>query len=315
MIKTQNTAAFIEANVQSAFILRNLHDGLLPETFYRNVSDFMHGSTLEIKTIGSVTLQEVSEDTAIIYSPIETGKITMTITEEEGDAYYITDNMREDGHQVEALLAARAVEGTRSAQESFETKFLIAAAAPYVAATTGLPINGFAHFIVSGETNDVVAISHLVQMKLAFDKANVPSAGRVFICDPVVEATLNGLVNISTDVTPWAAAILEGGLSNGTEFFGRWMGWTLLSSNRLPIDASATDGSQTIINARMNLFMNILDDQTKPIMGAWRRMPKVEGERDMDNARDKFVMRQRYGFGVQRLDTMGCLATHATNIA
>lgn len=35
MQTTQNTQAFIEANVVSNFILHNLHDGLLGEQFYR----------------------------------------------------------------------------------------------------------------------------------------------------------------------------------------------------------------------------------------------------------------------------------------
>lgn len=45
---TTNTRAFIEAEQYSAFILQNLHDGLLPEAFYRNVSDFNSGDTLHI---------------------------------------------------------------------------------------------------------------------------------------------------------------------------------------------------------------------------------------------------------------------------
>lgn len=57
-----NSAAFIEAEQYSAFILRNLHDGMLPGTFYRNVSDFGTGTTLNIKTIGSVTIQDGAEE-------------------------------------------------------------------------------------------------------------------------------------------------------------------------------------------------------------------------------------------------------------
>lgn len=45
---TTNTRPFIEAEVYSSFILHNLHDGLLPETFYRNVSDFSSGEQLNI---------------------------------------------------------------------------------------------------------------------------------------------------------------------------------------------------------------------------------------------------------------------------
>ena len=43
-----NSTSFIEAEQYSAFILRNLNDGLLPSAFYRNVSDFGSGSTLHI---------------------------------------------------------------------------------------------------------------------------------------------------------------------------------------------------------------------------------------------------------------------------
>src|SRR6478752_3401840 len=109
---TTNTRAFIEAEQYSDFILKNLHDGLLPETFYRNVSDFGNGTTLHIKTVGTVTIQEASEDTPLIYNPIETGEITLTITEYIGDAWYVTDDLREDGAQIDALMADRASEST-----------------------------------------------------------------------------------------------------------------------------------------------------------------------------------------------------------
>ena len=86
---TSNTRSFIEAEVYSAFILQNLHDGLLPGTFYRNISDFQRGDTLHIKTVGSVTLQEAAEDTPLVYNPIETGEITFTISDYVGDAWYV----------------------------------------------------------------------------------------------------------------------------------------------------------------------------------------------------------------------------------
>jgi lipopolysaccharide biosynthesis protein len=60
--------------------------------------------------------------------------------------------------------------------------------------------------------------------------------------------------------------------------------------------------------------MCVLDDQTKPVMAAWRRMPKSEGERNKDRARDEFVVRAKYGFGIQRLDTLGVIITSAVNV-
>ena len=98
---TSNSQAFIEAEQYSSFILNNLHDGLLPQTFYRNVSDFGSGTTLHIKTVGSVTIQEAAEDTPLVYNPIESGEVSLQITNYIGDAWYVTDDLREDGSQIE----------------------------------------------------------------------------------------------------------------------------------------------------------------------------------------------------------------------
>lgn len=311
---TTNTRAFIESEQYSQFILMNLHDGLLPETFYRNVSDFGSGTTLHIKTIGSVTLQEAEEDTPLVYNPIETGEITMTITEYKGDAWYVTDDLREDGAQVEALLAQRAAESTRAIQETFETDFLKTAGNYYLTNTGPNNINGFPHQIVSPATNNVFQLNGLIRMRLAFDKANVPAEGRVFICDPVVEATLNGLVTITHDVTAFGESILKDGLARGQRFLMNLYGWNIITSNRLPI-GNYNDGTTTVTGGVGNLFMCVADDQTKSVMGAWRRMPKSEGERNKDRARDEHVVRCRYGFGIQRVDTLGVYATSATAIA
>ncbi|MNE65325.1 hypothetical protein D3C80_1607970 [compost metagenome] len=153
----------------------------------------------------------------------------------------------------------------------------------------------------------------LIRMRLAFDKANVPSEGRVFICDPVVEATLNGLVTITHDVSPFGQNILQGGMARGQRFIMSLFGWDIITSNRLHV-ATYNDGTTSLAGGVGNLFMCVLDDQTKPIMGAWRRMPKSEGERNKDRARDEHVVRCRYGFGIQRRDTLGIYVTSATNI-
>lgn len=315
---TSNTRAFIESEQFSQFILMNLHDGLLPETFYRNVSDFGSGETLYIKTVGTVTLQDGAEDTPLIYNPIDTGEITLTITEYKGDAWYVTDELREDGAQIDALLAARAAESTRAIQEVFETDFLKTGAVYYAAGGTGASspnnINGFPHLIPSAETNNKFGLSQLIKARLSFDKANVPSAGRVFICDPVVEATLNGLITITNDMTQFGVDVLKNGMARGMRFVTSLFGFDIITSNRLHV-ANYSDGTTSITSGVGNLAMCILDDQTKPIMAAWRRMPKSEGERNKDRARDEHVVRCRYGFGIQRLDTMICLPTSATAIA
>lgn len=311
-----NSTAFIEAEQYSAFILRNLHDGMLPGTFYRNVSDFGSGTTLNIKTIGSVTIQDGAEEVPFDYSPIESGTITMTISDYVGDAWYVTDELREDGAQVEALMAGRSSESTRAIQEVFETRFLAKCNSSQTNANAN-NVNGFAHRIASAVatvgSENTITLDHLIKMKLAFDKANVPMAGRIAILDPVVGATLDRLVSVGRDVTPFGQRILENGFNRDHEFLMNLYGWNIITSNRLS-QGTFSDGTTSVSGAVANIFMSLADDNTKPIMGAWRRMPKVEGERNKDLRRDEFVTSARWGFGTQRVDTLGVVITSATKI-
>jgi hypothetical protein len=304
-----NSTAFIEAEQYSAFILRNLVDGLLPGTFFRNVSDFGGGTTLHIKTVGTVTIQDGSEEVPFEYTPIESGEVTLTISDYVGDAWYVTDDMREDGAQVEALLTARASESTRAIQEIFETRFLRRCNTAQVNASPNL-INGFAHRVASTAVNNVITTQHFINMKVAFDKANVPMGGRVAILDPVVAATLDGLTTLSRDITQFAANILQNGFDRDHSFLMNLYGWNIITSNRLD-KGTFSDGTTSVSNAVANVFMNVADDNTKPIMAAWRRMPKVEGDRNKDRRRDEFVTSARWGFGAQRVDTLGVLITSA----
>ena len=309
-----NSTAFLESEQYSAFILRNLHDGMLPGSFWRNVSDFGSGTTLNIKTIGAVTVQDGAEEVPFSYSPIESGTVTMTITDYVGDAWYVTDELREDGAQVEALMAGRSAESTRAIQEVFESRFLAKCNSIQTNANANL-VNGFAHRIAStvatvGSEN-TLALSDIVAMKLAFDKANVPTAGRVAILDPVTAATLDKLVSISRDVTPFGQKILENGFQRDHQYLMNLYGFDIITSNRLP-KGTFSDGTTSVSGAVANVFMSVADDNTKPIMGAWRRMPRVEGERNKDLRRDEFVTSCRWGFGGQREDTLGIYITSAT---
>jgi|SRR6185369_6581888 len=308
-----NSTAFIEAEQYSAFILRNLHDGMLPGTFYRNVSDFGSGTTLHIKTVGTVTVQDGAEEVPFDYTPIESGEVTLTITDYIGDAWYVADELREDGAQVEALMSARSSESTRAIQETFESRFLKKCNSSQTNANPNT-VNGFAHRIASAATNNVATLDAFIKMKLAFDKANVPAGGRIAIVDPVVAATLDGLVSIGRDVTPFAERILEQGFARDHQFLMNLYGWDIITSNRLQT-GSFSDGTTTVTNGVANIFMSVADDNTKPIMGAWRRMPKVEGERNKDLRRDEFVTSCRWGLGTQRVDTLGVYITSAVNIA
>lgn len=235
----------------------------------------------------------------------------MTITDYVGDAWYVTDELREDGAQVEALMAARSSESTRAIQEIFETRFLKKCNTLQTNANANL-VNSFAHRISSAAANNVAQLSDIISMKLAFDKANVPTAGRVLIVDPVVGATLDGLVSIGRDVTPFGQKILENGFSRDHQFLMNLYGFDIITSNRLD-KGTWSDGTTSVSSAVANVALCVADDNCKPVMAAWRRMPRVEGARNKDLRRDEFVTSARWGFGGQRVDTLGIYITSAVN--
>ena len=314
VMNKQVNQSFVEANIQSQFILRLLHDGLLPTNFYRTVSDFGAGDTLDIPTIGEAKIQEVQQDVPIVFNPIETGKVQLQITEFVGDAYSVADTLREDGTNIPALLSARAQESTRALQEHFESQALSVLNAAQTDADPNT-INGRAHRIASAETNNVASVEHFNLMKLAFDKAQAPYGGRLAIVDPVVASTLWNKYQgtYSVDSNPVLQGILEGGFARDHEFVMNIAGWMVMTSNRLP-KGSFGDGTTTVADGVANIFMSIYDDQTKPLMAAWRRMPRTETDRDIRKQEDQFLTTARFGFGAQRVDTLGVLITSASNI-
>lgn len=315
---TSNTNSFIEAQQYSKFILENLHTVLLPQTFVRDVSDFGQGTTLNIKTIGTATIQEVEEDTPLIYNPIETGNVQLQITDYIGDAWYVTDVLRQDGSQIETLMAMRGMEATRAIAQNYETRYLEVCNSAQTAADPN-SVNGFAHRMLGTGANETMAENDLIMMRLAFDKANVPQAGRIAIVDPIVAATFSKKITLTSAVDHSRNQVfqnlLEDGFANEHQFVMRLHGWDIWTSNLLPTVASGTsvDGTNSTTGASVaNIFMSVLDDNTKPIMSAWRQQPRVESERNKDRQRDEFVTTARWGIGAQRTDTLGVVVTSAT---
>jgi len=317
-----NTAAFIEASQYSDFILRNLHDGLLPTSFYRNVSDFGEGTTLNIKTIGSSTIQEITENEDLTYNPIDTGVVQLQISDYVGDAWYITDILRQDASQLEQLHAARGQEAVRAIQEVFETRFLATLVQGQAPGAVN-NINGFSHRFLATGTNETLTEADLITMALAFDKANVPMNGRIAIVDPVSAAAFSLRAQLTYSATGnnldasggLFQTLVTDGFAKEHKFITSLYGWDIWTSNRLPtiaagVSVDGTSNSPTEGGVE-NIFMCIGDDNCKPGMLAWRQPPRVETGRDRSKKRDEFDNTARWGSGVQRVDTLGVIVTNA----
>ena len=322
-----NTSPAIRATVYSDMLLKQLEDGFLPEGLHRDVSDFGDGSLLQIPTIGQMPLFDIVEGEDTPLAAMDTGSITLQITEHKGTGGYISDELKEDGYKAAAVESEIVPQSLRSIKEAYETDLL----AQIQKQTLGNEnaYNGFAHRIVASGTNKTLALDDIAYLKAAFDKANVPDEGRIIILDPIAELTLNSNVGAQAfSNNPMFEGMVGEGFSKGRKFVRNIFGFDIWVSNRLP-DATAADGTISYTGAtppigasgivaagdKVNVVMCVADDSCKPFMGAWRRQPRVEGERNVSKRRDEFHVTSRWGFGAQRLETCAALITSSTAYA
>lgn len=308
---TQNPE-LIRQEIYSQFLLTVLTPDILPGVFYRNVSDFMDGDQLNIPTLGSTTLQEVSEDSPLTYTGLETGRVQLQITDYVGDAYYLTKKLRQDGYVVDAAVAQKAMETAKAIARDFEGGLWQVL---YDAQTDADPnnFNGTAHRIVGSGTNEAIAIGDITKVALAFDKANVSQGARVGIVTPEVAHTMwnkfQGTYNVNSN--PTLQSILETGFAKDHKFVMNINGIEIYTSNLLPdVVAGAGDGTATLGAAgKANVFMSVADDNEKPGMMAWRQQPETDQEYNKDLQRWEWVTTARWGKGVQREDTLAVILT------
>lgn len=309
---TQNTSAVIKGQVYSDIILETLQDGFLPDSLMRDVTDFGNGETLFIPTVGETVIHDYVEDQPVKYDPVDTGQVTLRITDYKQAGTYVTDKLKQDAYALQAVESQIPSQHLYKIQESYETGLLATANDQVIGDLN--EINSQPHRFVAQSTNQVLTMADFVQMRLSFQKANVPEQGWIAIVDPITEAALNQqLGNAVYDSNPELIGLYQTGFAKNHKFLRNIMGFDVWVSNRLPrIDSETIDGS-TVENGVANIFMSVGDDMAKPMMGAWRQMPRTVGDYNKDYFRDEYVTSARWGFGLQRKDTLGVVISSASN--
>lgn len=322
---TANTSALIRAQVYSETILDEIEGGYLPEGIHRDVSDFQDGDTLYIPTFGEVILRDIQEDKDIPVDSVDTGQLTLTISEYVGAGNYLTDKVKQDSYKLREFEATLVPKHLRAIRQRYETDLLATANDQTTGAANA--INSYAHRFIASGTNQVIQPEDFIYAKLAMDKADVPDEGRILIVDPLVEATLNSLTNlVNVSNNPMFEGIVNTGFAKSMRFLKNIFGFDIYVSNRLPavtsesIDAStatigvgAPSGSSSVAAGVVNQFMCVADDMVKPYMGAWREMPSTEGARNARRKRDEFFTTARWGFGIQRPQCLISLLTSSAH--
>lgn len=315
MQTTQNTQAMIIQEIYSSSLLES-YDELYPDAtmlFNDRTSEFPEGDRLSVNQIGDITLSPYNENTPLDFSAIDTSRIYLQLTDKDADAWFITDELKEDGaSQIPGLVASR----TRKSAQAFRQKMVSDIFEISNQQTVGElnEINGQPHrFVASGDDNGrvVMSLDDLRQLKLSFDEANVPANGRVLFVDPTVEFTLNGLAQVVTEYNPRFEGIVETGFAdrNSMAFYRNIYGWDIMITTMLPRVGSETIDGNSVTNGVANIAMYIGDDEGKPFMGVIRRQPTAGSKRNDDLGRDEYFAKSRWGFALQRPETLGVILT------
>jgi len=310
-MNTGNAALLKRSEIWASQLKEVLQDELEAQGWVNWLSEFPDGDQFTIPSIGEGTVRDYVEDTEVVYDALDTGEFTFAITEYVSSGNYITEKARQDLFYASQLEAAFVPSQARALAERVETDVLAlgagGASGGQTAADTN-SINGAEHRFIGTGTNETFAVADAAKALFALKKANVPSSNLIAIVDPSVEYELNTLTNIvNMSNNPRWEGIIETGIGSGMRFIKNIFGFDFYVSNYL---ATANETiTLTTASGKANIFFSAASPDLLPLMGAFRQMPKVDGEYNKDKQREEYVTTARYGLKVYRPENLVCVLT------
>jgi len=315
---SSNEANIVRQELYDASLEKSLDDWLVGRPLFDDKTGvFPDGDTLEITKTGDRAVSDYEEDTAITFDNMQTSRVNLSITEYKQDAWYISDKLKQDGHQAEAFWA----ENVRKSQIAMERQLEkdVLAVANQQTLGNANAINGKAHRFIGGGTGGALQIEDIAALKLAFDSAYVPTENRVLIINHDMEFELNKLLNIM-EVSNGSTfnfnvdGMVQTGFGDRLNIVRNIFGFNIMVSQNLPAVTAETltkfDGTgSTSITGEACIAMSMADASSMPFMGAIRQRPQSEFFRDTKYKRDEWSSTCRYGFGLKRAETLAVIAT------
>lgn len=298
---TSNSEHLIRSELWSTTLKEILRDEMMAQKYVDMLSGFPDGDTFTIPSIGQLPVRDYVEDTAIQYSPLDTGEFQFSITEYLESATYITKKNMQDAYYSQQLISKFVPEMNRAIMEHFE-RTTLAAPEVGVSANSNEVIDGQEHRWAAGGTGAVFTLQDFARADYVLTKAHVPARNRIAIVDPSVAYTFNTITNlVQVSDNPMWEGIISDGIATGMRFVKNVYGFDVYMSNflkdvtdnALPTAANANVDFSSV-NGKANLFFSA-DPSVLPIVGAWRQMPEVDYEYNKDFQRHEYVTTARYG--------------------
>lgn len=319
---TASSELLIRQELWEDDIKETLKDELIAMQFVDWIP-FPDGETKTIPSVGDMLAEDYTEDTAVNYTPLDTGEFQFSITEYKQSGTYITKKNLQDSFYMDRIKATFPQRMERAIMEQVEKKIWEDPETKLgTSATETYAINGGLHRFSAGldDTNNVIDLADFSYAKLVLQKANVPLQNLVCIVPPEVEHKLNTLSNLVTmDSNPTWGGIIETGLSSGLRFSRSMFGFEVYISDRLPESGSVAfppnalvhrDGStagpnfNSVDGKPCYFFSAGSAGDIRPWIGAFRQMPELDMEWNKDFQRWEFVTTARYGTDIYRPENL-----------
>lgn len=329
-MNSQNTQALIRSELWSNQLKDVLTDDLMADGFVRWLDNFPDGEMLTIPSIGEMDAYDYVEDQAVSYSPLDTGEFNFTINRYKQAGTYITNKAKQDMFYMSELVSTFVPKQARAIKRHLEIDILkegqprTGNPAGYQVAGSQNLINGAAHRkvaegLIPGGTRKVLGVEDFAYARYALKKANVPDRNLIAIVDPSTEFAMNTLANlVNVSSNPKWEGIIGTGIGSENHFVANIYGFDVYTSNYLPKSGNDQSGASETIggvasgaNAVGNLFFSAVPD-LRPWVGAWRQMPKVDGEYNKDFQREEYVTTARYGVKIYRPENLVTILSDPT---
>jgi hypothetical protein len=316
-------ALLTRSEIWSSDLKEIIHDELMGQQYVRWLTEFPDGTTFTIPSVGDATVRDYNENSPVQYDPLDTGEFQFSITEYVSSGTFITAKARQDAFYAAELEASFVPKQARAIAEKLETDIFALSAAGASGGQTGddlNTINNAPHRFVGSGTNEVIAVADFAKALFSLKKANMADMNLVAFVDPSVEYELNTLQNL-TNVSnnPRWEGIITSGLASGMRFVKNIYGFDIYTSNYLAAAGTALDGAETIDTVSTtagvcNTFFSAADPRNVPYLGAWRQMPRVDGEWNKDFQREEYVTTCRYGLKVYRPENLVVVLTDTDQV-
>lgn len=313
-----NADVTIDAEILSNEVLVSLQKGFLPQGFTRDVSEYKSGDKFKIPTLGEAIIRDV--DPTEVDLPVDnmsTGSVELTITKFKGTGNAVEDSWREDSEAAaDAMIAQIGASQLLGLRKEWETDFL-RAMFDVQTINDANAFDGVDHKRAAQGANGQLTLEDINLMKFSLDESGASEEGRVLIVPGIVELTLNNLLGSDAVInnTPMFEGIINTGFAKSMRFIRNIAGFDIFVNSRLPRIDEATDLGNATTGTIIQPVYGFVSgaDTEKPVMSAFRRQPKVSGERQEAKEREVFWTTARYGFGTQRKETLATVMVSAAD--